>query len=531
VLRGRKQCIKSNAPKQPGVARATWAVAMLAFALPYTSASADTTSNQGAARASNDAVAQAAAPTAASTVTVAQAAASHSSGATTPAASAPTPASATVVAQASSPAASTSVAQALVPPLTPPPPAANAEDKYQRIDALREPGLNTINPGTHDSILADMGGWRSALADKDMSLEMHSVISVMGDVLNTGQPRDPMLYNGQRFTVQTASTAATLSIGLSSLGLQNAMVLVGGVVFLNSANEINGANTAVFRELAYYQSYFNKAVEVKIGFMTNYFEYVGLFTGGSIVLAGGINGLIPIETGLSPDPTPTPAVNFTFHGSDGLYAKFGVQRSISPQGVNYEIQNNGIGFRFSQPGAGPLYIGEFGVKRPPSPDGHQIWLRAGAMYNDSDYQKFTGGTTSNHSVYVAGDYQLTQLSEALPYRGIYVGASAFWAPSNVNVYTQQYTARVYGIGLIDSRPADSISLQYTYNEFSKQAQNSYQMFGMDTNPSQYSIQASYSAHVTRGVYFIPGITYYKHPSFIGNFKGALLVSGMLYLQF
>jgi porin len=407
----------------------------------------------------------------------------------------------------------------------------NSMEKYEQFDKLRETGLATIYPGSYDSLTGDWLGWRSALADDNISVDWHNSTSLMYDPLDTGQPRSPARFNGQRFIVQSDFNSLVAYAGLNALGLPNSKFFIGFIQYTSTAKELNGPSTIGLGTLGYYQSFAQGIAELKIGWLNEADEYIGIFTGDNSALASGVNGLIPVETGLSIVPAPTPAVNVTLHGADGLYTKFGVQRSVSPEGQVHEIMTDGEGFRFSEPGAGPLYIGEVGVSRESAADQHRIWLRGGAIYNDSSYSRFQGGTAPNRSEYLAADYQLTQPSQALSYRGVYLAANAYWAPSDVNVFTRTYMVSAYGIGLFDSRPTDMISVSFTYNKFSSEAAGAEQLENLFTNPSQYAVQLSYAMHVARGIYLTPNVTYYKHPSFIGNFKDAVVLAASIYLQF
>jgi porin len=402
--------------------------------------------------------------------------------------------------------------------------------KFKAFDALAEPGATTNFPGSIDTVLGDAGGFRSFLADHDIGLQSRTGVSLVGDLLATGQPRSPQRFNGQRLTLQSHSANAIATIGLNGLGLPNSKLIVG-VSYLVTSYRVNGPTTVTVRNLAYYQSFAHDLIDLKVGYMPNYYEFVGLFTGGSPVLSSGFSGLIPIQVGLSADPTPTPLANVTLNGKNGLYLKVGVQRSISPQGSSFEVEHNGFaGLKFGQRGSGPLTIAEVGIRRAASATGRQIWLRAGGIYNDSDYARFDGkGTQSNKALYGLADMQLTQPDEKQPFRGIYGGVSAFWASSKVNAYVQTYEARVYSIGPSASRPNDSVSFRITYNKYSKDGRYYLGQQGQYVNPYQLSGTLNYSYHARAGVYLIPSLAYIRHPSFIGDFKDALNLSGTIYV--
>lgn len=402
-------------------------------------------------------------------------------------------------------------------------------DEYKGFDALSEPGATTNFPGAIDTVLGNVGGFRSFLAEHDIGLQSRVGLSAVADVLATGQPRSPQRFNGQRLTLQSQSANAIATIGLNGLGLPDSKLIVG-VSYLVTSFRINGPTTATVRNIAYYQSFADRTVELKVGYMPNYYEFVGLFTGGSPVLSSGFSGLIPIQVGLSADPTPTPLANITVNGKNGFYVKAGVQRSVSPKGSSYEVEHNGFaGLRFGQDGSGPMTIAEIGVRRPASSDRRQIWLRAGGIYNDSDYSRFDGkGYRANEAFYALADVQITQPDQKLPFRGIYSGISAFWATPKVNAYVQTYEARIYSIGLTSQRPSDSIGFRITYNKYSPDGREYLGKSGQYVNLFQLSETLNYSYHLSSGMYLIPSLAHIKHPSFVGRFKDALNLSGTVY---
>lgn len=410
-------------------------------------------------------------------------------------------------------------------------PATNPRDPqtFKRFDALGEPGLTTNFPPMIDTVLGDLWGWRSALAAYDIGVQSRVASTFTYDLLPTGQPNFPQRFNGQIFTLQNFAAQVIATAALDRYGLDHAKFVFGGVYFGSSA-DLNGPDVAKIKALYYYQSFFNKAVELKLGYVANYYEFIGLFTGGSPVLSSGLSGITPLQTGLSADPIAKPSAIVTLHGGDGFYVKSAVQQSTSPLGRGYEAQINSVGLTFSQEGAAPLVIGEVGLRRRAGADTHQIWLRAGAIYNWSDYPLFgSAGTGDNAGAYLSGDYQFAQIDPNRPFRGVYAGANYYWADPSVNVITQTYEARIYGIGLFDARPSDTISLIATYNEYSAEAQKVYTARKVYNNPDQFNLTLSYSYHAGPGIYVMPAIAWIRNPSFIGDFKDALNVQATLYL--
>ncbi|WP_459662087.1 carbohydrate porin [Novosphingobium sp. 11B] len=375
-----------------------------------------------------------------------------------------------------------------------------------------------------------MGGYRSWLADRNMSFRAIGNVNMTYNPLNTGQPRSPQRYNGQRPTLNTSSQNFEITYRMDAVGLPDTMLFFGMNNTFTSFYP-NGPSSNYVRNFGIYQTFLHGKLTVKAGITPNYYEYVGMFAGGSPILSAGIPGLLPVQAGLGADPANVPLINVTGYGSNGKYIRVGVQRSTSVRGLPDEVLNRrGRFFNFTLKDAGPLYIGEIGVRRPATFNSKQIWLRAGGFFNDSRYRRFDGrGTSANASIYAAADRQITQPDQLAPGRGVYVGASAFWIPQSVNSSTKSIEARVYSIGMAASRPKDTLSLRFIWTQFSDDAREAQRLAGMHANRSQVNASLSYSARLTHGVYATPGLTYVHNPSFVGDFKDAAVMSLAVFL--
>jgi porin len=124
-----------------------------------------------------------------------------------------------------------------------------------------------------------------------------------------------------------------------------------------------------------------------------------------------------------------------------------------------------------------------------------------------------------------GDRQLSQVAPSSPntaYRGLYAGFSAMYAPPETVIFSQSYEARLYTIGLFESRPTDMISLIYNRNEFSHYFANamnastsSAAVLGFAVpmaHRNSNTIGLGYLAHLMPGIYWNIGVSYTDHPS-------------------
>lgn len=403
-------------------------------------------------------------------------------------------------------------------------PAASPANKYAYIDQFMEPGTTTTFPGSEDSLFQDAGGYRTWLADRGIAIRTVPSVSVVDNFLSSGQPRNPQRFNGQRPTLQLAAQNINLTWRMDQLGLPDTQLIVAVNNTFTSYNA-NGINSAYIRNLALYQKFFDGRLTVKAGITQNYYEYIGFYVGGSPILAAGIAGLLPIQAGLGADPSNVPVVNVTAYGSRGKYVRVGIQRSMSPEGINGEVRRRSglFDIDITQHGTKPLYIGEVGVRRLSKPGERQIWLRAGGFYNETQYTRFDGrGTRSNAALYALADRQLTQPDPAAPAKGLYVGASAYWVRESVNPSTLSFEGRAFVVGPFASRPKDTAALRATWVKFSDDARRMNLAQGLHANKDQLTIAASYSARLYHGVYAVPALSYVNHPSFVGGYKPALI---------
>lgn len=393
---------------------------------------------------------------------------------------------------------------------------------YKDLETLREPGLVTTFPPFVDSIFADVGGWRSKLAEYNTGIESRSITSASGQFNDTGIPKNPQQYIGQRLTLTSHSSSITLTHRFDEVGLHDTKLILNVTYAINSFHEQVGPNQIVCGGCYLYQSVNDKMLEIKAGFLGAQNEFIGLFVGGSPVLSNGVLGVVPLAAGLTGPLGPTPALILTINSKSGLYLKQGLMRSTDPAGAPTEQKDHDGGFRFARTNAGPLYIGELGYRQKATAHDRSIWFRAGGMYNYSRYTRFADGTKQeNAAVYGIIDYQLFHTSSKAAYRGLYGDVGYYWSLPQVNVFNQTYQLRLYGLGLFDFRPSDAITLDVSYKPISQIATDAFERRHIYANYNQFSVNAGYSAHVMPGVYIQPGLGYLTHPAITANANNAL----------
>jgi porin len=323
------------------------------------------------------------------------------------------------------------------------------------------------------------------------------------------------VYNGQKPTFFT-NNVMQLTYDLSRYGIPDGQIVLGGV-YNSDTWAPAGPNALSLATLSYYQTYLNKQIELKFGYLANAVEFWGPFLAGN--LATGIFGpsaAIPVELGINAYAWATPAINIKVNGPDGFYNKLGVQRASSPDGPAVEKIDNPTGLNWSTPNSGVLVINEFGYRKEAAPGQLATWVRAAPMFNNSQYINFAlgGRSTGNYAGYFLADQQIVQLAPVAGQaaRGVYAGVTAMYAPPELNRFSQYYELRLYGIGLLPSRPRDMLSLVVSQNVFSHYLVDTALQQGQLAHDDSLSVTASYIASIAPGIRIGIGLGYTNHPT-------------------
>jgi porin len=326
------------------------------------------------------------------------------------------------------------------------------------------------------------------------------------------------LYNGQKSTFSTQNVLG-ITYDLSRFGIPDGQLLIWGAKYYFTWNP-GGPSKFGLNGATYYQTLFNKKVELKVGYLDNIFEFVGTSVGGALSSnVFGPLGSIPFQGGLDNATTPTPGIIVKYHFDEHFYTKATVQRAVNPDGFVAEVGDNPSGFDWRTANTGALYLDETGYQRAAAPGVLQTWVRAGAAYNTSRYKSLeTPGTRTggNSWYYLLADKQLWQIDGG-PHsaaRGVYGGFSVMYAPADLNTFSQYYELRLYGQGLFNIRPDDVVSLVATSTAWSSVAIENAEAAGDKTHRTSQSITVSYSAHIAKGIYSSVGLSYVNHPTTI-----------------
>ncbi|MBB4380278.1 carbohydrate porin [Bradyrhizobium sp. SBR1B] len=388
-------------------------------------------------------------------------------------------------------------------------------DPSARYDNLREKGVWFNIPGPADTIAQDKGGGRSALADIGIGYAAWTHNSFANNLLPNAarSPIANQLYMGQNPTFASANFLI-VTYDLSRFGISDGQIVLG-IEQQYSTWDRPGPNRVGLNTLAYYQTFFDRAVELKLGYLRNQNEFTGTLLGGIT----GSNMSALFQAGMSTNATPTPTVNLKYNFDDRLYNKASVQRSISPDGAYAHITENPIGLNWSTANAGILLVNEAGYKSKAAAGLPDTWLRAGVGLNSSRYTSFADPKqpreSSNNFHYLAADRQFWQSDAGgTPSRGIYGGLSIMGAPADVNKIGRYYELRLYAKGAFDSRPSDLISLVASKTIWSKFAVNAALAKGQLAHRDTTAITGTYTAHLAPGIYAAVGLSYIHNPTSI-----------------
>ena len=382
--------------------------------------------------------------------------------------------------------------------------------------SLQIKGLTIALPGPQDTIDPDFAGLRSGLASLGIGYIGYSSNNFFDNMLPAERTTfGQQVYNGQKPTFFT-NNVMQMTYDLSRYGISDGQIVVGGIYNFDTW-EPGGPNASSLATLSYYQTFLNKQVELKVGYLANVVEYWGPFLAGNLASSiFGPSGSIPVEAGLSAWAWTKPAINIKINGPDGLYNKFGVQVASNPDGPFAEKTANPTGLDWSTPNSGVLVIDEFGYRKEAAPGQLATWVRAAPIVNTGRYVdfEFGGRSTGNYAAYVLADQQFVQLApvEGQVARGAYAGVSAMYAPPELNRFSQYYELRLYGIGLLPSRPNDMASVVVSRNVFSHYLVDAALQRGQLAHTGNFSITAAYSAPIAPGIRVGIGLGYTNNPT-------------------
>lgn len=385
-------------------------------------------------------------------------------------------------------------------------------DPFAKFDNLREKGIWLNIPGPADTIDQDKGGVRSALADLGIGYVGWTQNSLIDNRMPNASKSTTFnqRYIGESPTFSTVNSMI-VTYDLGRFGIPDGQITVGAEqqywTWKPAGPDRVGINT-----IAYYQTFFDRKLELKMGYLRNHDEFVGMNPFGP-------TPIILSQAGMSNNSAPTPALNVKYNLDDRLYNKISIQRSVSPDGQLAHMTENPTGLNWRTANAGILLLDEFGYKNKAAVGLPETWLRAGIGFNDSRYPNLAypiqPRANANSAYYVAVDRQFWQSdAQGSPARGIYGGFSAMYAPSDVNKVSRYLEVRLYAKGLFSSRPGDQIAIAATNIAWSHFAVNAALAKGDLVHRDSTAIRGRYTARLAPGVYATLALLYINNPTAI-----------------
>ena len=401
----------------------------------------------------------------------------------------------------------------------------NLKASERSIEDLNLVGAETEMPPFSDSPIGIHSAFRQKLWDEGVLLRTVVQSQYVQNMLQAPVPADGQTYVGES-PFEGAMANETLTADLRQFHLTHAQFTACGYWNWVSWRPA-GPKTFQIYGLYFYKEFGQDRFEVKVGYIGNNLEVIGLTVGGSAATAAqGVYAVLPFEVGLSYAPLTAPSFNVRIRGPNYTYLKTVMQRSLDPSGGPAEVARNSTGLRFIPHGDKLLLFGEAGYQRPTTATSHEIWLRAGYMHNSTPYTNLATGNAEpgNHAAFVLMDDQLRQTDRLEPGHGLYLGATAMTADARFNAFDSYYELRLYQKAPFRSRPSDMASLVGYYSGHSSDLTKSLLASGHTVWGASESITGSYAARVGPGQYMNVGLSYVRGPAVTPRVHDAFVAS-------
>ncbi|MEG1678686.1 MAG: carbohydrate porin [Stenotrophomonas sp.] len=330
-----------------------------------------------------------------------------------------------------------------------------------------------------------------------------------------GQEARPQMYNGQRPSFSGTLLTIT-TYDLSRLGWwgKKSQLTFEVNSWRTTYRDAGMNDNAAVTQLSVQQEFADGRVRLQYGYYGMLGQFVGLFLGASTASSAlGPTSIIPNLAGMA-GFKPVPGVDIRLYSKNGrFYDHFGVARSQHPDGFRADSDANPTGLKWRVKDTRPIYVNEIGYRVTASADSRMTWIRQGTIYNRTQYTDFSkpGQKGGNRAFYLIADHQFTQPDRSMPYRGWYFNIKTNYAPPEHNIFTADYSATLYSLAPFAKRPGDMISIGYTYNKVSKDAQNYLGSLGLDPVHFSSTASLSYALRAMRGIYWVNTLSYTRNP--------------------
>jgi porin len=416
------------------------------------------------------------------------------------------------------------------PAHTPVPPMDSEQATIAKLAAIQKrlgwKGWSSNVPVFQDSLLMDIGGWRSKLAEAGIGFLAYQGFVFADNMLKAprGNPDGSQAFWGQKPSAYS-STWAVLTIDTGTVfGIPGGQIQIAPD-FYRSTMQAYFADAVTLSAAYWRQNIFNGQGVVAFGLMNLAQDIVGASIGGSLFSPFGTQTSVAPTHGAANSPINQPAVEVTWNFTDKIYTIGAVGRGSNPAGTLADLANNPAQVNPFPSGTGEhtVALNEWGYKQQSGLNTPYVWARVGGIYSNSSYTDFTElatkGSTDTKAMWALVDYQISQFeptSPAAAYRGMYVGASFNYGPPESTLFTKYYEARFYIKGPWESRPGDQFSLSYSHIDVSKDYVNYIDglspLTGTFAPAGVNNVTATYTARLRPGVYLTGGVGYTDKPA-------------------
>lgn len=390
------------------------------------------------------------------------------------------------------------------------------------IEDLNLKGAAADNPPFSDTQLGVDSRFRQQMFRHGLLFRMSVSGGYIQNTLAAPVAADQQNYTGQR-EFFSYSVNPVLSADLRQLGLRRTQLNINGQI--QQASWGPAQPTAFTLSALYvYKEFGEDRAEMKFGYLTTDFQFIGLQVGGQVASgAQGVYAVLPYEVGLSYTPVPAPVVTLKFRLPQSFYLKGAIQRAGEPGSEEAALHRDSLGLRFLPQGDKLLLIGEVGSRTQSAAGRMSHWYRAGYITNNTPYTSLRTGLpkSGNYCGYLLADRQLWQPQPSSAGRGVYIGGSAMVVPADLDVYRLYYEARAYYAAPFRSRPFDFASVVASYTAFSQDELRSLKAAGQTFWRASDSVTGSYTVHLARGTYVGLGLSYVNGPSVTPKVPSAL----------
>lgn len=390
------------------------------------------------------------------------------------------------------------------------------------IEDLNLVGAAVTMPPFTDTVIGAASSFRESLAGHGVMVRVNVLSRFSQNLLDPPVPRGQQAYIGQRPTF-VIGVNPIVTADLRQLGLRHAQLNIG-IGWRYASWKPAGPDALRVTSLHVYKGWRDRRIEVKVGYVPNDLEFVGLQVGGSLATgAQGVYAVLPNEVGLSFLPFAAPSLNVKVRSSGHLYAKGAVQRSLDAGGAQATADRDPSGLTFAPHGNRVLLVGELGYSRGSGLARKQVWVRTGYMHNSTAYMNHATGReeAGNYCAYLLTDVQLRQPDRLRPAQGLFVGGTVMTVPAGMNAYHRYAEGRLYHRGPSASRPDDVLALIATYRGHSPFFTRRFEAQGRSTWPRSTAVTATYTMRAGRGDYVSLGLGFARGAALTPRVANAL----------